>query len=162
MIVAEDWELNYRIRAGGGLIWFTPELRVTYRPRATLYTLAHQHFRYGRWRRVVARRYPETVNKRYLAPPVAASLNALGAVAGIVGVIGIAAQAPGAVQALSLGLVIPGTYLCGITAVAAVLARDLPLVVRARVPLVLATMHMTWGLGFLTSPRRLAAPKGAK
>ena len=40
MIVAEDWELNYRIRAAGGLIWFTPELQVTYRPRATLYTLA--------------------------------------------------------------------------------------------------------------------------
>ena len=36
MLVAEDWELNYRIRAAGGLIWFTPELRVTYRPRATL------------------------------------------------------------------------------------------------------------------------------
>jgi len=27
---------------------------------------------------------------------------------------------------------------------------------RARIPLVLAVMHMCWGLGFLTSPRRLA------
>ena len=40
MLVAEDWELNYRIRARGGLIWFTPELRVTYRPRASLRALA--------------------------------------------------------------------------------------------------------------------------
>jgi hypothetical protein len=28
--------------------------------------------------------------------------------------------------------------------------------VRAQVPLVLAAMHMSWGAGYLTSPRRLA------
>ena len=69
MLIAEDWELNYRIRAAGGLIWFTPDLKVTYRPRDTLRALARQQFRYGRWRRVVARRYPETVSPRYLAAP---------------------------------------------------------------------------------------------
>jgi glycosyltransferase involved in cell wall biosynthesis len=163
MIVAEDWELNYRIRAGGGLIWFTPELKVTYRPRATLYTLAHQHFRYGRWRRVVARRYPETVNKRYLAPPVAAAASITGAALGIIGAVGWAVDAPQYVKYLAFGFVIPAGYLAGVTGAAAFLARELPPLVRARVPLVLATMHMTWGLGFLTSPRRLArrAPRSA-
>ena len=39
MLRAEDWDLNYRIRAGGGRIWFTPDLRVTYRPRASVRTL---------------------------------------------------------------------------------------------------------------------------
>jgi glycosyltransferase involved in cell wall biosynthesis len=161
MIVAEDWELNYRIRAGGGLIWFTPDLRVTYRPRATLYTLAHQHFRYGRWRRVVTRRYPETVNKRYLAPPVAVAANIAGAVLGVVGAIGWAVDAPQYVKYLVLGFVIPVGYLAGVTGVAVFLARGLSPLARARVPLVLATMHMTWGLGFLTSPRRLAR-RGAR
>src|SRR5207247_2275887 len=37
---AEDWEMNHRIRQAGGLIWFQPGLRVTYRPRATLAALA--------------------------------------------------------------------------------------------------------------------------
>jgi succinoglycan biosynthesis protein ExoA len=156
MIVAEDWELNYRIRAGGGLIWFTPELQVTYRPRANLRALAKQHFRYGRWRRVVARRYPETVNPRYLAAPVAAVLNAVGLVLGVIGVAGIAGGAAPVVQYLALGFVIPLVYLGGIAAVAAVLARRVPVAVRAQVPLVLATMHMCWGAGFLSSPRRLA------
>jgi hypothetical protein len=156
MIVAEDWELNYRIRAAGGLIWFTPELRVTYRPRATLYTLAHQHFRYGRWRRVVARRYPETMNKRYLAPPVAAAANMLGVLLGLAGVVGLAVDGGGAVQYLVLGFAVPAAYLAGVSGAALLLARGLPPLVRARVPLVLATMHMTWGIGFLTSPRRLA------
>src|SRR5580692_1325900 len=95
MLIAEDWELNYRIRAAGGLIWFSPDLKVTYRPRASLAALAKQQFRYGRWRRVVARRYPETVNPRYLAPPVATALNATGLVVGLVGVIGAAAGSGG-------------------------------------------------------------------
>ena len=156
MLIAEDWELNYRIRANGGLIWFTPELQVTYRPRANLLALAKQHFRYGRWRRVVARRYPETVNSRYLAAPIATVLNAIGIVVGLAGVGGMAGESGGIVPYLTAGFAVPVVYLCGVTAVAAVLARDLPLRVRARVPVVLATMHMCWGAGFLTSPRRLA------
>lgn len=156
MIVAEDWELNHRIRAAGGLIWFTPELRVTYRPRANLRTLARQHFRYGWWRRVVARRYPETVNTRYLAAPVATALNIAGSAVGIIGLASLAQGAVPALHWLILGFVVPAVYVAGITAVAAVSARDLPIAVRARVPLVLATMHMCWGSGFLCSPRRLA------
>jgi succinoglycan biosynthesis protein ExoA len=156
MIVAEDWELNYRIRAAGGLIWFTPDLRVTYRPRANLRALARQHFRYGRWRRVVARRYPETVNPRYLAAPTATALNFVGCVLGILGLAAIAEQAPSLVWYMSLGFAIPLVYLAGVTAVAAISARDLPVAARAWVPFVLATMHMCWGAGFLCSPRRLA------
>jgi glycosyltransferase involved in cell wall biosynthesis len=159
MIVAEDWELNYRIRGNGGLIWFTPELRVTYRPRATLYTLAHQHFRYGRWRRVVARRYPETVNKRYLAAPAAAVAVAAGTLLGIAGLVDWAAGGPGIVRVAIAGLAVPVVYLAGLTAAAIVGGRGLAPRVRARVPLVLATMHMTWGLGYLTSPRKLGGAK---
>jgi glycosyltransferase involved in cell wall biosynthesis len=155
MLIAEDWELNYRIRANGGLIWFTPDLRVTYRPRASIPALAKQHFRYGRWRRVVARRYPETVNLRYLAAPAAAALNSLGILAGVAGVAGAVAQQPSSVRYLMLGFVVPVVYLGGVSAVAALLARDQPAGVRARVPAVLATMHMCWGMGFLTSPKRL-------
>ena len=55
--IAEDWELNHRIRQAGGLIWFQPSLRVTYRPRTTVRALGIQYFRYGRWRRVVARQH---------------------------------------------------------------------------------------------------------
>jgi succinoglycan biosynthesis protein ExoA len=155
MLIAEDWELNYRIRAAGHLIWFTPELRVTYRPRASLGALAKQQFRYGRWRRVVARRYPETVNPRYLAAPIATALNAAGLALGAAGLIGAAAGAPGLVPYLGFGFVIPLVYLAGVTGAAAVFAGRLPAGARARVPLVLAAMHMSWGAGFLTSPRRL-------
>ena len=52
---AQDWELNHRIREAGGLVWFSPLLRVAYRPRPTLAALARQYRDYGRWRRVVTR-----------------------------------------------------------------------------------------------------------
>ena len=65
---------------------------------------------------------------------------------------------------LSLGLVIPATYAAGIIGVAAVLGRDVPLGVRTRIPVALATMHLCWGAGFLTSSRgllrRMARPAG--
>ena len=155
MLRAEDWELNYRIRARGGLVWFTPELQVTYRPRASLGALGSQYFHYGRWRRVVVREHPETASFRYLAPPGAAALTGAGLAAGLAGLAGIAAGAPAAVGWLTVGLVIPLIYLAGITAVSVALSRGLPPGVRARLPLVLAVMHMCWGTGFLTSPRRL-------
>jgi len=65
-------------------------------------------------------------------------------------------RGPADLRLATLGLVIPAVYLAGLTAVAAVFARELPLGSRARVPFVLAAMHLSWGAGFLTSPRRLA------
>ena len=155
MLRAEDWELNYRIRACGGLVWFTPELQVTYRPRASLRALGAQYFHYGRWRRVIVREHPETASFRYLAPPAAAALVTLGLVTGLAGLAGLAVGAPAAVSWLAAGLVIPLTYLAGITAVSRALSRDQTASVRVQLPLVLAVMHMGWGAGFLTSPRRL-------
>ena len=67
---AQDWELNYRLRTSGHKIWFSPELRVTYRPRSTLRALVKQMYETGTWRREVVRRYPETATARYLAPPL--------------------------------------------------------------------------------------------
>jgi len=155
MLRAEDWELNYRIRAGGGLVWFAPELRVTYRPRASLRALGSQYFHYGRWRRVVMREHRETASLRYLAPPAATALVAVGLLAGLAGLAGLAVGAPAAVSWLAAGLVIPATYLAGVTAVCVALSRGVPAAIRARLPLVLGVMHMCWGAGFLTSPRGL-------
>ena len=66
---AQDWELNFRLRQAGGVVYFDPRLIVTYRPRSTIKALAKQYFEYGRWRRVVSRRHQGTINYRYLAPP---------------------------------------------------------------------------------------------
>lgn len=139
---AQDWEMNHRIRARGGLVWFTPELTVTYRPRGSLTALAKQYFNYGRWRRVVAARHEGTINVRYLAPPVM--------------VLGTTAAALLAVL-WRPALAVPAAYAAGIVAGGLASSRGQPGAVRARMPAVLATMHWCWGIGFLTSPTALRA-----
>jgi succinoglycan biosynthesis protein ExoA len=153
MLRAEDWALNHRIRAGGGVIWFTPDLRVSYRPRASLRTLSSQYFHYGRWRRVIVREHPETASFRYLAPPGAAALVAVCIAEGLVGLVAVAAGA--GPKWWTIGFAIPVIYAAGVTAVGALLSRGLPAKVRLRIPLALGAMHMAWGTGFLTSPRTL-------
>lgn len=162
---AEDWELNHRIRQAGGLIWFQPRLQVTYRPRATVAALATQYFHYGRWRRVVSRQHPGTINLRYLAPPTAVLAMAAGLLAGVAGLAGLAGLAGGGAAWpgwLALGFVVPGAYLAGVLGVTAAAARDLPARTLARLPVALATMHVAWGTGFLTSPRSLLPGAGRR
>ncbi|MEW1796609.1 MULTISPECIES: glycosyltransferase family 2 protein [Streptomyces] len=141
-IRAQDWELNFRIREAGGQIWFSPELRVQYRPRPSVRELAKQYRNYGRWRHVVARFHSGSINLRYLAPPVAVCANVLGLVVGL-------AVTPWA-------LIVPAGYLAAIVAGSIPAGKGLPLKARLQIPLALATMHMSWGVGFLTSPRSLA------
>jgi succinoglycan biosynthesis protein ExoA len=145
MVRAQDWEMNYRIRQTGGLIWFTPKMPVTYRPRPTLRALSKQYFDYGRWRREVVRRHPDTLSVRYLAAPVAVTGVVLGTAAGLASIGG-----PGW---LALGWLAPIGYVVLVGVGGAWVARHEPLTVLLRVPAVIATMHGSWGLGFLTSTR---------
>lgn len=140
---AQDWELNYRIRKAGETIWFTPELRVTYRPRPDLRSLATQFFRSGRWRREVVRRYPATANLRYLAPPLVVASIGIGTATGAAALLG----APGW---LALGWLAPVGYTVGVLTAGVVESRDLPDRSKAWLPAVLAIMHLSWGAGFVT------------
>jgi glycosyl transferase family 2 len=159
--IAEDWELNHRIRQAGGLIWFQPAMRVSYRPRDSVTDLGTQYFRYGRWRRVVSRQHAGTINLRYLAPPATVAAVTAGTLAGLAGLAGVAAGVTGSWPSLlTIGFVIPAGYLAGIAAVSARAARQLSWRTAARLPMTLITMHMCWGTGFLTSPRRLLPAAG--
>jgi hypothetical protein len=148
---AQDWEMNLRIRQTGGVVWFTPRLRVAYRPRPDVRRLGRQYFDYGRWRRVVMRQHPESVSVRYLAPPVALVAVAAGTLAGLAGVVL-------GRKALEAGFAVPAGYAAAVLAGSAVIGRELPTAVRVRLPLVFATMHGSWAVGFLTSPRTLGRP----
>jgi hypothetical protein len=157
---AEDWELNYRIRQSGGVIWFDPRIRVTYRPRSCPVGLGRQYFQYGRWRRVVSRQHSGTINLRYLAPPAATAAIACGTLAGLAGLAGLAIGVHGRWPELALaGLTAPVAYTAGILTVTGRAARQLSPAAAARLPLALAVMHLSWGAGFLTSPRGLV-PRG--
>ena len=143
-IRAQDWELNFRLRQAGGKIFFDPRLHVTYRPRSSVKALAKQYFEYGRWRRVVSRRHQGTTNYRYLAPPFAL----LGALLSIIFSL-----------FFNLIFIIPAA-IYGIFLITASLITGKGWIEKLLLPIVLFTMQMSWGLGFLTSPKTLAPSKG--
>lgn len=146
-IRAQDWELNHRIRDAGALVYFSPELHVTYRPRANFGALAKQYLQYGRWRRVVMRTHEGTASLRYLAPPLAVLAVILGTLLGIISFF--------TVPWLAIGFAAPVGYAVGILLGSLRESRGQDAGVRLRLPLVLTTMHFSWGWGFLTSPKSL-------
>jgi glycosyltransferase involved in cell wall biosynthesis len=137
---AQDWELNHRIRKAGGVVWFSPRLRVAYRPRASLAALARQYRDYGRWRRVVARTHSGTINARYLAPPTVLMAVTAGAALGFL---------------WPVAWIAPVGYFAGATIGGLTLPGDLTRRERLMLPFVLPTMHLSWGWGFLTSRVRI-------
>jgi glycosyltransferase involved in cell wall biosynthesis len=138
-IRAQDWELNYRLRKNGGLIWFDPRLQVTYRPRSTFKKLAKQYFQYGRWRRVISRQHINTVNFRYLAPPFAVATNILSIFFSII------------INPLFISPLL--IYFCALIIGSLFIGRKV--IDKLIMPFVLATMHFSWGIGFITSPKKL-------
>lgn len=137
-IRAQDWELNFRLRKNGGVVYFQPDLHVTYRPRSSVRALAKQYFEYGRWRREVMRTHPGTINLRYLAPPVTLAISTVGFFAGML--------------FSSIFLIAPIGYLVGVVVSGLIVGKSFP--TKLMLPIVLLTMHMSWGLGFLTSSKR--------
>jgi glycosyltransferase involved in cell wall biosynthesis len=138
-IRAQDWELNHRLRKNGGLIWFDPRLVVTYRPRNTFRKLAKQYFQYGRWRRVITRQHQNTVNFRYLAPPIAVLVILLSIFFAVL--INPVFITPIFIYFASL--VVGGIFI------------GQKITDKLLMPLVLATMHISWGIGFISSPKKL-------
>jgi GT2 family glycosyltransferase len=136
---AQDWELNFRLRENGGIIYFDPRLHVTYRPRSTVRALAKQYFEYGRWRRVVSRRHSGTINFRYLAPPLALI---------------------GFTTSVVLGLLLNPIFLApAVIYLLFVVLASLKIATSIReyflLLIVIPTMHFAWGAGFISSPKTL-------
>jgi succinoglycan biosynthesis protein ExoA len=142
MLRAQDWEMNYRLRTSGHKIWFSPELRVTYRPRSTLRALMRQMYETGKWRRELVRRHPDTANARYLAPPIAVLGVLGGSVAGLLGMVFDS-------RLLRLGFLAPAGYVALIIGGSLGTERPMSSQARLRLPLVLAATHLAWGAGFL-------------
>jgi succinoglycan biosynthesis protein ExoA len=138
----QDYDLNWRLRDSGGVVWFDPELVVIYEPRPTLRRLADQYYQYGQWKRLVLRRAPRSLRWRQLVAPAATVANALGVL------LGLTVWRP--------ALLAPTIYVAG-TLAATLASKDVAPAIRWRLPAVFAVMHHAWGFGFLRGiddPRR--------
>ncbi len=139
LLTNEDYEFNARIRQSGGKIWFDPQIRTIYYARHTLKALAQQYWRYGFWKWQMLRRYPETIRWRQALPPLF--------VVGLLMLMILAVFLPLARWALIAVLVLYFGVLLATGLHHAIKQKSLAIM--PGFALAVATMHLTWGAGFL-------------
>lgn len=137
----EDYELNARIRAINGKIFFDPSIRTKYYSRPTLGALARQYWRYGYWKWRMLKRYPGTLRWRQALPPMLV----LGT--GLLLILSIWFTEAWVVLLTGIGLYL--LLLIGASVSYARNYKDWRFLVG--IPLSIATMHYSWGSGFLWS-----------
>jgi glycosyltransferase involved in cell wall biosynthesis len=132
-----DYELNYRLRKAGGKILLSPTIQSTYIPRASISALWRQYFRYVQGKVQTLQKHPESLRWRQAVSPL------------FVGVF---------VAALTGAFFwTPLRRLFALTAGCYLLANFVASTIGARrggwrygpvLPLIFATIHFAWGLGF--------------
>ena len=143
----EDWELNLRIRAAGHVVWFDPELAVTYWPRENWNKLARQFAATGTWRGELVRRYGGRNPWRFFVPPLLVVALAICVIVLVLQLTGVLHGMLAAVA--SLVYLAPLTYVLLVLWLALVSDRGSHWRDRWLFTLVLPTMHLSWGSGFI-------------
>ena len=64
----QDDELNYRLRKAGGRIFMTPQIKSNYYNRGSLKSLWRQYFQYGFWKIRVFQKHPKMMQLRQFIP----------------------------------------------------------------------------------------------
>ena len=139
----QDWELNRRLRATGGTIWFTPEIEVVYRPRSSLRRLVRQFVATGIWRGELARRFRSATSLRYFVPPLAV----IGIVVGLI--LAVVGAATGLWWLSALGLVPIALYALLLLAASTSVCLREGAAAGTWTLVVLPCIHFGWGIGFI-------------
>jgi succinoglycan biosynthesis protein ExoA len=132
----QDDEHNLRLAQAGGRIWLDPSIRTHYEPRDNLAALWHQYFGYGFHKVHVIRKRGGIASWRHVAPP---TFVAVLVIAGV-----------GAVLARRRKLLVPVVVPYALAnVVASVRAGRSDFAVLPALPLAFATLHVSYGAGFL-------------
>lgn len=139
LLTNEDYEFNARIRRSGGVIWLDPTIRSVYFARSRFRDLAVQYWRYGFWKFQMLRRYPATLRWRQALPP----LFIIGLILGLI------------LTAFLKMIRIPFFLIClaypTVLLIAGIFTafKQKKIYLILGLPLAIATMHLSWGSGFL-------------
>ena len=134
----EDVEFNTRVRRAGLTCYFTPAIAVEYQPRSTLRGLAYQMMRYGRGRARLARKHPATLSGPSLIPALWLLWLAAATLIGLFW--------PPVLVALAATV---ATYLLVVLAESVRLSRTDAGGALAWLPLVFASIHIGFGIGYI-------------
>jgi succinoglycan biosynthesis protein ExoA len=138
----EDYDFDFRYQQAGGRLLFDPAIVFDWRVRETPARLAHQYYAYGRGKLRALLRHPSSLHLRWLAPPALVVSLAAGLL--------LSWTSPGR----WFLIVVAGSYALFLLAGAAALGSRVGLRLAPHTALALATMHLSWGTGFLVSAGR--------
>lgn len=131
----QDDELNFRVLQSGGRIRLDPRARAVYHCRSSLRALWQQYFAYGMYKTLVIQKRGRPASLRHLAP---------GALTGLLASSFALTAWSKRCTPLVLGA---GPYALGCITAGAIAARRTG-ASAPRVSLALATMHLSYGIGF--------------
>jgi succinoglycan biosynthesis protein ExoA len=136
----QDDEYNYRLRKLGAKILLAADVRARYHSRATLPKLIKQYFQYGFWKVRVLQKHPRQMSPRQFAPPLFVAALLLALLLSLLITHGWLAL-----------ILIGGCYLTANLLASVRAARqsaDLPTHLLL-LPIVYASLHLSYGGGFL-------------
>lgn len=142
MVRNQDDELSYRLRGRGGKIVCNPQIRSTYYNRSTLNQVAKQYFQYGLWKIRVLQMHPRQMRVSHFVPPIFVLA------AGVA--VGESLLAPRARMGLIVGL----PYGSAVVVYSLIIVKSHGLLTGIVTALVYPTLHVSYGLGFLTGLAR--------
>jgi GT2 family glycosyltransferase len=150
LAVNEDVDLDLRLQANGHRIRFDPDMVIHWRIRETLRDFGRQYRRYGRGKAAMVRKNgPKAVRPRHLAAPGLVLLLCTSALAAVTGRRRVATL---------LGLPYPAAVAVAVARTTRSAGGGLD---AGRLAGAFATMHLTWGIGFLEGITTRVAPTGS-
>ncbi len=140
LLTNEDYDFNYRVRAGGDKVLLDRTGHCEYFARTTLSALARQYSRYGRWKAQMVRRRPKSVKLRHLIAPLFVASLLLLSLAGFL------VRWAWWLLAVEIGLYLLCSLIAGWSAARKV---NQGFAMVLLMPLVFGTIHICWGGNFL-------------
>jgi glycosyltransferase involved in cell wall biosynthesis len=134
----QDDEYHYRLRKLGGRILLAPDVRSRYYSRSALRPLWRQYFQYGYWKVRVMQKHPRQMSLRQFVP-----------VAFVMALLGSALLAPFSILGRALLTLVAGSYLLANLTASVWTARQSDWRYLRWLPLIFASLHISYGLGFL-------------
>lgn len=134
----QDDEFNYRLRKMGGKIVLVSSIRVDYSSRGNLIKLWKQYFQYGYWKVRVMQKHPAQMHLRQFVPPAFVAFLLSGGILALLNV-----------TIVKLWLIVLISYIFISLFVSMNISRHDGWCHFARLPLIFATLHISYGLGFL-------------
>jgi glycosyltransferase involved in cell wall biosynthesis len=138
MVRNQDDEFNYRLLKHGGKILLSPRILSRYYNRGSLRALWRQYYQYGFWKVRVMEKHPGQMRFRQFVPPLFAGA--------LIGSGGLALMTKWGRWLFAL---VAGSYGIANFAVSIITSRKNNGKGLTLLPVVFATMHLSYGIGFL-------------